>query len=305
MKAAIYTSYGPPEVIRLVNIKKPYPKPNEVLIKVYATTVTSGDVRLRAFDFPFIAWLPARLIFGFFTPRKKILGHEFSGVVEQVGKNITKFKIGDPVMGTTSGLNSGSHAEFICVPESWKSGVLLKKPIALSFEEAAALPVGAMTALYLLKKASISKSKNVLIYGSSGSVGSYAIQLGKVLGGSVTAVCGSRNSKLMKSLGAVSTIDYKTQDYTSLEKSLDIVFDAIGKTTKKRARKVLTKGGVFVTVNSLTAGSAKDLKELSKLVEQKQIQPVIDRVFSLDQIIEAHSYVESGHKTGNVVIKLF
>ncbi|MEM9340983.1 MAG: NAD(P)-dependent alcohol dehydrogenase, partial [Bacteroidota bacterium] len=237
MKAAVYTSYGSPNVIKLTEVKKPLPKENELLVKVHAATVTAGDIRLRASDFPPLYWLPARLIFGLFKPKKKILGHEFAGVVEAIGSKVTQFSQGDKVFGTTTMLATGSYAEYLCVPESWKSGVVALKPENLSFEESAALPIGAMTALFLLKKAKVEKSKKVLVYGASGSVGSYAIQLAHHLGKSVTGVCSTKNVDMVKSLGADKVIDYKNEHYATLDRDFDIVFDAVGKTTRSTAKK--------------------------------------------------------------------
>ncbi|MEL6190865.1 MAG: NAD(P)-dependent alcohol dehydrogenase [Bacteroidota bacterium] len=305
MKAAIYTSYGSPDVLTLTEMEKPIPKANEILVKVYATTVTAGDIRLRASDFPGLAWLPARLIFGLFKPKKQILGHEFSGVVEAIGEKVSLFSIGDEVMGTTTMLSSGSYAEYVCVPEVWKSGVVTTKPENLSFKEAAALPVGAMTALFLLKKAQIDETKKVLVYGASGSVGSYAVQLAHQLGKSVTGVSSARNADMVKSLGADEVIDYKSQDYTTLAQDYDIVFDAVGKTSKSEARKILKKEGSFVSVKMLTKENLKDLEQIKEMVEKGYLTPYIDRTFSLDQIVMAHKYVDTGRKRGNVVVSVY
>ncbi|MEO1053609.1 MAG: NAD(P)-dependent alcohol dehydrogenase [Bacteroidota bacterium] len=304
MKAAVYTSYGPPSVLKLAEIEKPTPKANEILVKVLYATVTAGDIRLRASDFPPLFWLPARLIFGLFKPKKKILGHEFAGVVEAVGDRVTKFERGDEVFGTTTMLPTGSYAEYVCVPESWKSGVVAKKPLNLTFEESAALPVGAMTALFLLKKAKINLTKKVLVYGASGSVGSYAIQLAHHLGQSVTGVCSTNNIAMVQSLGADAVIDYKKHDYTTVSSGFDIVFDAVGKTTQSAAKKVLQKNGVFVSVKMLTNERMGDLLELKQMADLLEIKPYIDMKFSLDQIVEAHEYVDKGRKRGNVVIKI-
>ena len=304
MKAAVYTSYGSPSVLKVTEIEKPIPKANELLVKIHAATVTAGDIRLRASDFPPLFWLPARLMFGLFKPKKKILGHEFAGVVEAVGEKVSKFTIGDEIFGTTTMLSTGSYAEYVCVPEVWKSGVVAKKPKNLSFEESAALPVGAMTALYLLKKAKMDRSKEVLIYGASGSVGSYAVQLAHHLGKSVTGVCSTSNIDMVKSLSADEVIDYKKQDYTTRSQDFDIVFDAVGKTSKTVAKKVLKKHGVFVSVNMLTSEKIEDLLEIKQTAEAEKLKPYIDKTYSLEQIVEAHKYVDSGRKRGNVVIKI-
>ena len=304
MKAAVYTSYGSPSVLKVTEIEKPIPKANELLVKIHAATVTAGDIRLRASDFPPLFWLPARLMFGLFKPKKKILGHEFAGVVEAVGEKVSKFTIGDEIFGTTTMLSTGSYAEYVCVPEAWKSGVVAKKPKNLSFEESAALPVGAMTALYLLKKAKMDRSKEVLIYGASGSVGSYAVQLAHHLGKSVTGVCSTSNIDMVKSLGADEVIDYKKQDYTTRSQDFDIVFDAVGKTSKTVAKRILKDSGVFVSVNMLTSEKIEDLLEIKQTAEAEKLKPYIDKTYSLEQIVEAHKYVDSGRKRGNVVIKI-
>lgn len=304
MKAVIYTQYGAPEVLKLTNIEKPKPKDNEILVKIHAATVTSGDVRLRASDFPALFWLPARLIFGLFKPKKQILGHELSGVVEAKGKQVTKFNVGDEVFGTTTLLNTGSYAEYICLPQTWKNGVVELKPTNLNFKEAAAIPVGGMTALFLLKKAQIDPGKKVLIYGASGSVGSFAIQLAKYSGASVTAVCSTSKVDMVRSLGADQVIDYKKEDYTTVTDQYDIVFDAVGKTTKSKAKSVLKRNGAFVSVNMLTSEKSEDLLRLKELAEKGMIKPFIDQFFSLEAIVEAHTYVDQGRKSGNVVIDI-
>lgn len=304
MKAAVYTSYGSPSVLKFAEIEKPVPKANEILVKIHAATVTAGDIRLRASDFPPLFWLPARLIFGLFKPKKTILGHEFAGIVEAVGDKVSKFTIGDEILGTTTMLYTGSYAEYVCVPEVWKSGVVAKKPKNFSFEESAALPVGAMTALYLLKKAKIDESKKALIYGASGSVGSYGIQLAHHLGKSVTGVCSTSNIDMVKYIGADEVIDYKKQDYKTLSQDFDIVFDAVGKMSKTTAKKVLKKDGVYVSINMLTSEKLEDLLEIKQMAEVGKLKPFIDKIYSLDQIVEAHEYVDSGRKRGNVVISV-
>ncbi len=304
MKAIMYHKYGPPEVLQLREVEKPKPKDNEILVKVHATTVTSGDVRLRSSDFPTLVWLPARLIFGLFRPRKKILGHELSGRVMEIGKNVTKFKVGDSVFGTTTMLPKGSYAEYVCLPEEWKSGVVAAKPDNLSFEESAALPIGGMTALFLLEKANISAGQKVLIYGASGSVGSYAVQIAKHFGTTVTGVCSTSNLAMVQSLGADAVVDYTQEDYTALAAAFDIVFDAVGKTTKSKARKILKRSGTFVSVAMLTSEKTDHLLTLKALAEKEVIKPFIDKHFPLEAMVEAHRYVDSGRKRGNVVIEL-
>lgn len=304
MKAAIYEKYGSPNVLKLVDVKKPQPNDNEFLVKIYATTVTSGDVRLRASDFPFLFWLPARLIFGLFKPKKNILGHEFAGTVEEIGKNITKFKVGDKVFGTATMLKKGAYAEFICLPQEWKHGVVELMPKNLNFKEATALPIGAMTAMYLLEKAHLKKEQKILVYGASGSVGSYAVQIAKQQGALVTGVCSRLNFEMLKSLGVKSLIDYKEEDYSENNEKFDVVFDAVGKTSKSKAKKVLNSKGTFVSVNMITKEKSEHLKQIKELAENELIKSFIDRTFDLTEIVEAHQYVDTGRKRGNVVIEI-
>jgi NADPH:quinone reductase-like Zn-dependent oxidoreductase len=304
MKAVVYEKYGLPEVLKLKDIEKPKPKNDEILVKIHAATVTSGDVRLRSSDFPPLFWLPARLIFGLFKPKKRILGHELAGIVEEIGKNVTKFNIGDSVFGTTTMLNTGSYAEYICLPQKWKNGVIELKPENLSYHEAAALPVGAMTAIYLLEKANFKNGQNVLVYGASGSVGSYAVQIANQKGSKVKGVCSSSNFEMVKSLGAESLIDYKKDNYFEGNEKFDIIFDAVGKTTKSKAKKVLKTRGAFVSVKMLTQEKGKHLKLIKEMAEKGELKPYIDKYFKLDEIIKAHEYVDKGRKRGNVVIDI-
>ena len=304
MKAVVYEKYGPPEVLQVKDVEKPTPKEDEILVKIHAATVTSGDVRLRRSDFPPLFWLPARLIFGLFKPRKKILGHELAGVIEAVGKNVTTFKIGDSVFGTTTMLNTGSYAEYICLPQKWKNGVVGLKPDNLTFQQAAALPVGAMTSIYLLEKADLNSEQNVLVYGASGSVGSYAVQIAKQHGASVTGVCSTSNFDMVRSLGAESLIDYKKEDYSQGKEKFDIVFDAVGKTSKSKAKLVLKAGGSFVSINMLTQEKEDHLQLIKTMAEQGKLRPFIDRSFKLDEMVKAHQYVDTGRKRGNVTIEI-
>ncbi|MFY0593534.1 NAD(P)-dependent alcohol dehydrogenase [Roseivirga sp.] len=304
MKAAVYTQYGGPEVLSLTNLESSKPKNNELLIKVEATTVTSGDVRLRASDFPALFWLPARLMFGLFKPKKKTLGHEFSGIVEAVGVDVNQFKVGDQVFGTTTMLKHGAYAEYLCVPEKAKHCVLSKAPEGIELKTAAAVPIGAMTALFLLEKAKLKKTHKVLVYGASGSVGTYAVQLAKHKGAEVTGVCSTANIDLVSSLGASKVIDYMKEDYTLDGAVYDIFFDAVGKTPKSKAKSVLKKNGSYVSVNMITSENEEKLLEIVQMVENGVLKPVIDREYSLDQIVEAHRYVDSGRKRGNVIIDI-
>ena len=304
MKAVTYQKYGPPSVLNLVDIEKPTPKNHEVLVKIHATTVTSGDARLRSSDFPPIAWFFVRLMYGLFKPKKEILGHEFSGIIEAIGQDVTTYEVGDEVVGTPTLLPSGSYTEYLCIPEYRKKGVLKRKPKTLSFNEAAALPVGGMTALFFLQKAQLGNRQKVLIYGASGSVGSYAIQIAKASGASITAVCSSANFDMVKALGADEAIDYQRQDYSLLNEKFDIVFDAVGKTTKSKAAKILSKEGRFVSVKALTRPGPEHLAQLCELANEGKLKPFIDQIFPLAAIVEAHEYADKGRKRGNVVIEV-
>lgn len=304
MKAVTYKKYGSPDVLKLVHLEKPTPGSNEVLVKIHSTTVTSGDTRLRSSNFPGIAWLFVRLIYGLFKPKKEILGHEFSGTVEAIGKDVTKFVVGDEVVGTPTMLPSGSYVEYLCIPENRKKGVLALKPKTLDFNQAAAMPVGGMTALFLLHKAELSNGQNVLIYGASGSVGSHAIQIAKAYGAKVTAVCSTTNFDMVKSLGADASIDYTSQDYSLLDQKFDVVLDAVGKTTKSKAMKILKKEGRFITVQALTSPRQEHLEELCQLAENGKLKPFIDRTFQMADIVEAHEYADTGRKRGNVAIEV-
>jgi NADPH:quinone reductase-like Zn-dependent oxidoreductase len=304
MKAVVYTQYGPPKVLTSVEVEKPQPRDDEILIKIHAATVTSGDVRLRGSDFPPLFWLPARLIFGLFRPNKTILGHELAGTVEAIGKNVSRFQAGDAVFGTTTMLKTGSYAQYICVPEVWKSGVVETKPKNLSFQQAAALPVGAMAALYLLKKAGINRGQKILIYGASGSVGSYAIQIAALKGATVTGVCSGPNIEMVRSLGAVHVIDYSRDKYSERPEKFDIVFDAVGKTSKKEAKNVLEASGTFVSVKMITKEKTEHLRQIKEWAEIGKLKPFMDRIYPLDQMVRAHEYVELGRKRGNVGIDI-
>jgi NADPH:quinone reductase-like Zn-dependent oxidoreductase len=309
MKVVICPKYGPPEVLQFQEAPKPFPKENEVLIKVEATTVHIGDTKIRALepglgalkDFFFKPLM--RIIVGFTGPRKKVLGMELSGTIESVGKGVTGFKAGDEVFASTA-FDFGAYAEYVCLSEN---AALALKPNNLSFEEAAPLSNGGLTALLNLRKGKLKRGQKVLIYGGSGSVGTYAIQIAKYLGADVTAVCSTGNLSLVKSLGADKVIDYTCEDFTQSNDQYDLIFDAVGKIPGPKRKVALVKSGIFLDVLDLGSNfklMAKDLIFLKELVEAGQLKTVIDKIYSFDQMVEAHRYVEQGHKKGNVVIKL-
>jgi NADPH:quinone reductase-like Zn-dependent oxidoreductase len=317
MKASIYTQYGGPEVISLMEVDKPVPDEKEILIKVYATTVNRTDCGFRSAEY-FIS----RFFSGLFRPKNKTLGNEFAGVVETVGKGVTAFKAGDSVFGYND-TKFGAHAEYMIMDET---GTLATMPPNLTYEEAAAITEGGHYALCDIRAAKVKAGQNVLIYGATGAIGSAAVQLVKQLGATVTAVCNTRNVELVKSLGADLVIDYTTEDFTAVGQTYDFVFDAVGKSSFGQCKPLLAKKGIYISTElgknaeniflALTTpllGKKKvmfpmpticreDVLFLKELVEAGQYKPVIDRHYDLDEIVEAYRYVESGQKTGNVVI---
>lgn len=301
MKAIICTKYGPPNVLQLQNIEKPKPKKNEVLVKIHATSVSTGDCRIRGFNSPLLFWIPMRIILGFRKPRKPILGVELSGEIEDIGTDVTQFKKGDQVFALTE-LNLGGYAEYTCVHES---GLIALKPTNVTYEEAAVIPFGGTSALHFLRKGQIKKGQRVLIYGASGSVGTAAIQLAKYFGATVTAICSSSNFDLVTTLGADNVIDYMKEDFTKQGEHYDIIFDAVGKYKKSLCTDALMPNGKYVSVNGMMAKVSKeDMNLLKQLAETEKLKPVIDRTYRLEEIAEAHIYVEKGHKKGNVSITL-
>lgn len=319
MKAAIYTTYGPPEVAQLKEVAKPIPKDNEVLVKVHASTVNRTDSGFRSAEY-FIS----RFWSGLLRPRHQILGCEFAGVIEEIGKNVTLFKPGDAVFGYND-KSFGGHAEYLTLTETDAMAIM---PANLGFDEAAALTEGAHYALVDIRAAKVKQGQQVMVYGATGAIGSAAVQLLKSFGAKVTAVCNTKNVDLVKSLGADIVIDYQTQDFTQTEQKFDFIFDAVGKSSFGQCKPLLTSKGIYISTElgkngqnilfALTTPfwggkkllfpipsiSKEDVLFLKDLAEKGDFKPVIDRHYSLDQIVEAYHYVESGQKTGNVVLKI-
>lgn len=307
MKAYVCTKYGPPEVLKLIEVDKPTPKKNEVLIKVKATSVNSGDVRLRALRVDdgalgSITKLIMRFIIGFKGPRKRVLGAVLSGVVEEIGNEVDKFKVGDEVFAMT-GMKFGGFAEYATLSQD--KGISLK-PKKASFEEAAAIPFGGTTAVYFLRKAGLAKTSKVLVYGSTGAVGTSAVQVAKAEGANVTAVSGTDGVELTKSLGADKVYDYKKQAIDELDEKFDIIFDAVGKLPKDKCKNLLKDGGSYVTVGGFDVAKEKqsDIHKLAEMFDDGNLRAVIDKTFSFGEMVEAHRYVDGGRKKGSVVVKV-
>ena len=299
MKAIVCTKQGPPEVLQFQEVEKPKPGENEILVRVHAATVTRGDVFLRKLHR--LMFLPMSLIG---IKRKRIPGHEFAGEVVETGQNVTKLKVGDKVFGTTTGLRVGANAEYICLPESWRTGVIARMPNNASYEESAALPVGGMTALEILNRGNIKPQQKVLIFGASGSVGTYAVQLAKhYFCADVTGVCSTKNLQLVKTLGADDVIDYSKEDISQNHPSYDVIFDAVGK-FPKAAKVILNEGGTFLSIQTTTKETEENLNTLVRLFESGKLKVVIDSSYPLEQIADAHRKVETGHKAGNVVVSV-
>ena len=305
MKAAVCRKYGPPEVVELKEVDKPIPKNNEVLIRIHASTVHRGDSRIRGLDIPGPFFLPilARLALGIRKPKFPILGMELAGEIVGVGKDVSKFKIGDKVWATTLWAGFGGHAEYKVMKEERE---LTLMPSNMTFEEAAVIPAGGITALGIIKMPNIQSGQKMLIYGASGSVGTFTVQLAKSFGAEVTGVCSNSNLELVKSLGADKVIDYKTTDFTDLDEKYDIIFDAVD-LFKGNYKKALKDTGIYLNVDKASDKIKKEhalplLIELKEICEAGKLKAVIDRTYSLEQIVEAHRYVDTGRKKGNVVI---
>ena len=297
MKSAVVEKYGKPEGLKIVDVEKPITQSNEILVKVHATTVTFGDAWLRRMK------LPGRLVFGLFMGglgKGKILGHEFAGEVEAVGDEVTRFEIGDDVFGS-AGMKGGTYSEYISVAEE---RMVVSKPNNISFEEAAAVPIGGNTALDILNTIQIEPGQKVLVNGASGSVGTYAVQLTKHFGATVTGVCSAANLEWVRDLGCDHVIDYTQSDFTTSGEKYDVIFDAVRKLSHSKVKESLTQNGTFLSTSSSTEETVENLQFLKELIEAGKVKPVIDRIFPLEQIVEAHRYVDLGHKKGNVVVTI-
>ena len=330
MKAIVYTKYGPPDVLQLKEVEKPTPKDNEILIRIYATPVNYGDITARnfsnispsEFNMPMPLWLPARMMFGFRKPRRGILGSEFAGEIEAIGKDVKLFREGDQVFGYL-GQSMGANAEYLCMREEGMVGI---KPANMTHEEAACVPYGGIMALSLLKKVTILPGQKVLVNGASGGIGSAAVQIAKVFGAKVAGVCSTPRLEYVRSLGADQVIDYTKEDFTENNEKYDLIFDILGRSSFSRCKSSLTQNGryllasfkmreLFQMLRTSIAGSKKvicalasekseDLIYLKELVEAGKVKSIIDRCYPLEQTAEAHRYVETGQKKGNVVITL-
>ena len=321
MKAVVCTKYGTPDVLQVKEVEKPVPRDNEILVKVHATTVTTGDCRIRSFTLARWFWLPGRIMYGITKPRKEIPGNELSGEIESVGKDVKRFKKGDQVFGISWGTTfQGTTAEYKCLPED---GMIAIRPASMTDEEAASLPVGGLTALHFLRKGNIQSGQKVLIYGASGSVGTFAVQLAKYFGAEITGVCSTTNIEMVRSLGADTVIDYTKEDFTKNGHTYDVIFDTVSKTSFSRCKNSLKQRGRYLTTDwpllqalwASMAGGKKvifgmagqnldDLIFLKELVEAGEIRSVIDKRYPLEKAAEAHRYVDKGHKKGNVIITI-
>lgn len=330
MKAIVYSEYGSPDVLQLKDIEKPLPRENEVLIRIHATSVNFGDMMARnfkaispgQFNMPFFIWLIAKISFGLNQPKITILGNEFAGEIEAVGRDVKRFMPGDQVFGY-SGERMGAYTEYLCMPEN---GMLAIKPTNMTFEEVAGVPYGGIVALSLLRRANIKLGHKVLINGASGGIGSSAVQIAKSLGAEVIGVCSTSKMEFVKTLGVTKAIDYTKEDFTQNGETYDLIFDILGRCSISRGRSSLKSNGILLfasfkmkhlfqmlmtsrsggrrVICALSSGKVDDLNTLKEMIEAGKIKPVIDRCYPLEQISEAHRYVEQGHKKGNVVITI-
>ena len=322
MKASVWTKYGPPDVLQFKEVEKPAPKDNEVLIRVYAATVTAGDCELRRFDIPGYLWLFVRIMLGIRKPRVEILGQELAGEIESAGKKVTQFKKGDPVFAATE-MRLGAYAEYACLPGTFAMAI---KPANMTYEEAATIPTGGLNALHFLRKGNIRSGQKLLINGAGGSIGTYAVQIAKSFGAHVTSVDSTDKLDMLRSIGSDQVIDYTKEDFTKNGETYDIIIDVVGKCSFSPTVRSLKKNGRYVLGNPRLAGKIRGLwtsmttgkKVLSELasykpenliflkelIEEEKIKSVIDKRYPLEQVAEAHSYVETGQKTGNVVITI-
>lgn len=325
MKAIVWTDYGSPDVLQLQEVEKPVPGDDQVLVRVYATSVSTGDCELRSLKLPVYFSLPLRMYAGLQKPqRMTILGQEFAGVIEAAGKNVKLFSIGDPVFGTP-GFSLGAYAEYLCVPENPVDAALAKKPENLTFDEAGAVPFGGLEALHFLRKAELKRGEEVLIIGAGGSIGTMGVQLAKVQGATVTAVDSTGKLEMLRSIGADQVIDYTQEDYTKQAERYDVIFDVVGKSSYSACLRSLKQKGRYLLANPglverargrwTSLGNKKvimgsggqnsaDLVYLKELIEAGKIKVVIDRRYPLEQAAEAHRYVETGEKKGNVILTI-
>lgn len=326
MKAVIWTNYGPPEVLALREVEKPTPEDTQVLIKIQCATVFAGDAEMRALKLPILIRIPLRLYAGFSKPKRiTILGQEMAGEIEAVGNDVRDFKPGDPVFGTT-GFTMGGYAEYICLDGRAGEAVLAIKPRNMTFAEAAAVPVGGLEALHFMRKADLRAGSKILINGAGGSIGTFAIQLAKNAGAIVTAVDSAQKLEILRAIGADHVIDYATQDFTKNGETYDVILDVVGKSSFSASLKSLNENGRYLLANpgvsqmlrglfpflyggkQVIIGPAnrktQDLIALRELIEADKLKTVIDRMYPLDQVVEAHRYVDSGQKTGNVILEI-